>query len=319
MRNLKNIAIGLPAFNEEQTIESTIRDFYKELPNAQIWVINNQSTDATEEIALRTIADLGCLGGLIRENRKGKGNALRRFFLTVNADLYLIADADLTYPASRANSLLDPIIHDDADMVVGDRRSDGHYLTENKRPFHGIGNEIVCKLVNKLFRSNLKDIMSGYRSFSREFVLTYPILVDGFEIETDMTLHALDKRLRILEIPIEYKDRPPGSASKLNTVKDGIRVLLVIAKIVRYYKPLFFFSLLSFTFIILGFIAAYPVILDWYKFKYIYHVPLAILSVGLEVTAALLMAIGLILDSIAHNNRSVFEEKIISIRHRQSP
>lgn len=306
----KKIAICLPAHNEELTIEATIRDFNRNLPNADIWVINNCSSDKTEFLASRLIRQLGCNGGVINERRKGKGNALRRFFLEVDADVYLLADADLTYPASRAYDLLAPIFINTADMVVGDRRSQGNYLAENKRPFHGFGNSLVCYLVNWLFRSNLKDIMSGYRAFSHSFAKSYPILVDGFEIETDMTIHALDKRFRILEIPIEYKDRPEGSESKLKTFSDGFRVLFIIAKIFRYYKPFMFFGSLSVIFMLLGLITSYPVFLDWHQFRYIYHVPLAILAVGLEIVACLLMTIALILDSIAYNNRRSFETEL---------
>jgi hypothetical protein len=226
----------------------------------------------------------------------------------------LLADGDLTYPASRAKDLIAPILRNEADMVVGDRRSDGHYLAENKRPFHGIGNTIVCKLVNYLFNANLSDIMSGYRTFSYTFAKSYPILVDGFEIETDMTIHALDKRFRIVEIPIEYKDRPVGSESKLNTFSDGIRVLYIIAKIFRYYKPLVFFSYIGLFFILCGLLTSYPVFMDWYKFRYIHHVPLAILSVGLELLGFLLFIVGLILDSISYNNRRLFETEFLKLK-----
>lgn len=233
------VAVVLPAYNEELTIEATIRAFHDALPEAAVWVINNRSSDATESIARATLSALGCLGGVLNEARKGKGNAVRRAFLEIDADIYVLADADLTYPAERARDLMAPVIEGHADMVVGDRHSAGHYAAENKRALHGFGNRLVRNLVNRLFNADLADIMSGYRVFSRRFVKNYPILVEGFEIETDLTLHALDKRFRIVEMPVEYRDRPEGSLSKLNTVSDGARVLFVIMQILRHYRPSF--------------------------------------------------------------------------------
>ena len=194
-----SLAIILPAYNEELTIAETIEDFNKVLPNANVWVINNRSDDATEKIATDVISRLKCGGGVINEKRPGKGNAVRRAFMDIDADIYILADADMTYPASQAPSLMAPVISGEADMAVGDRHSAGHYAAENKRALHGFGNRLVRGLVNRLFQSNLVDIMSGYRVFNRRFVKSYPILVEGFEIETDMTLHALDKRFRIIE------------------------------------------------------------------------------------------------------------------------
>jgi len=311
LKNFK-IAIVLPAFNEETTIDATIRSFFKELPSAFIWVINNNSTDLTHFNALTTFNSLGCNGGVIFENMKGKGNAVRRAFRDIDADVYVIADADLTYPANRVHDLIAPILSNSADMVVGDRHSSGHYLAENKRLFHGLGNLLVKELVNMLFNSNLKDIMSGYRVFNRFFVKNYPILVEGFEIETDMTLHALDKRFRIFEIPIEYKDRPVGSFSKLNTISDGISVLLTIARILRYYRPMVFFGFSSVLIACFGLITAIPVFIDWIEHRYIYHVPLAILATGLEIISIILFAIGLILDSISHHNKCLFETQTLN-------
>lgn len=198
------VAVVLPAYNEEITIEATIRAFHAALPDAAIWVVNNCSSDATEAIARATLRSIGCAGGVIGELRKGKGNAVRRAFLEIDADIYVLSDADLTYPAERARDLMAPVVEGRADMVVGDRHSAGHYASENKRALHGFGNRLVRNLVNRLFNARLADIMSGYRVFSRRFVKNYPILVEGFEIETDVTLHALDKRFRIVEIPVEY-------------------------------------------------------------------------------------------------------------------
>lgn len=305
------IAVVLPAYNEEQTIAATIEGFHRALPDAGIYVVNNRSTDATESIAWDALYRLGCKGGVINERRPGKGNAVRRAFLEVNADVYVLADADLTYPAEQVHELIEPIISGDADMVVGDRHSAGHYAAENKRALHGFGNRLVRDLVNRLFHADLADIMSGYRVFSRRFVKTYPILVEGFEIETDMTLHALDKRFRIVEIPVSYRDRPPGSFSKLNTLRDGARVINTVTRILRYYRPLAFFGGAALLFVFLGLMAGVPVLEDWLRERYIYHVPLAILATGLEIIAIVLAAIGLILDSISHQDKRNFERELL--------
>ena len=312
----KSIAIVLPAYNEELTISGVIREFHGVLPEAAIWVVNNRSTDQTESIAKQVIADLGCAGGVIQEHAPGKGNAVRRAFLEIDADIYVMADADLTYPASEVHGLLGPVLRNEADMVVGDRHSSGYYGTENKRFFHGFGNQLVRRLVNLLFRSRLNDIMSGYRVFNRRFVKNYPILVSGFEIETDVTLHALDKRFRIVEIPIKYQDRPEGSSSKLNTVRDGLKVLFTIGNILRYYRPGLFFGAASMMVFLLGLVMAYPVLNDWLVHRFIYHVPLAILATGVEIVAVLLGAIALILDSLAHQDRRNFETRILNSNDR---
>jgi glycosyltransferase involved in cell wall biosynthesis len=309
---MDNIAVVLPAHNEELTIEKTIRAFHSALPEAAIWVVDNCSVDTTNAVALATLSELGCAGGVLNETRKGKGNAVRRAFLEIDADLYILCDADLTYPADCVRDLMAPVIEGRADMVVGDRHSDGHYAAENKRTLHGFGNRLVRLLVNRLFNAELADIMSGYRVFSRSFVKSYPILVEGFEVETDMTLHALDKRFRIVEIPVEYRDRPLGSVSKLNTFSDGAKVIFTIARILRYYRPLAFFGGAAVLVGLAGLLAAFPVFDDWIREHYIYHVPLAILAVGLEVVAVLLMAIGLILDSITHQDKRAFERELLN-------
>jgi glycosyltransferase involved in cell wall biosynthesis len=306
-----SIAVVLPAYNEELTIAGVIRAFHHELPDAAIWVINNRSSDATEKIATDLISELGCKGGVIHESSPGKGNAVRRAFLEIHADIYVMADADLTYPAHEVHALLKPVMEAKADMVVGDRHSSGCYGVENKRSLHEFGNQLVRGLVNLLFRSKLVDIMSGYRVFSRRFVKNYPILVSGFEIETDMTLHALDKRFRIVEIPVQYLDRPEGSTSKLNTIQDGIKVILTIGNILRYYRPGLFFGSISALVCLSGILMAIPVLNDWITHRYIFHVPLAILSTGMEIVAALLGAIALILDSLAHQDRRNFENRLL--------
>ncbi len=307
-----SIAVILPAYNEELTIRQTMQAFHQALPEARIVVVNNRSSDSTYELATRTLAELQCEGQVINEERPGKGNAMRRAFIDVDADIYVLADADMTYPAERARDLLQPILDNRADMVVGDRHSHGHYQRENRRPLHGFGNRLVQALVNNLFHSNMVDIMSGYRVMTRRLVKNYPILVDGFQVETDLTLHALDKRFRIVEVPIEYKDRPAGSFSKLSTFSDGARVIWSITQILRHYRPLQFFSGICLLFVIAGLVCGIPVFRDWISYRYIYHVPLALLATGLEIIAVLCLAIGLTLDSIVHQQRLAFEREILN-------
>ena len=308
----KKIAIILPAYNEELTILDTIVDFNKALPEAEVWVINNASTDKTEQVARDVFSSSGVKGGVLNEGRSGKGNAVRFGFSQVEADIYVLADADMTYPAEQVHQLIEPVVAGRADMVVGDRHSEGHYAAENKRPLHGVGNSLVRALVNKLFKADLQDIMSGYRVFNRRFVKNYPILVAGFEIETDMTLHALDKKFRIAELPINYKDRPDGSVSKLNTLTDGMRVLSTIANVLRHYRPMVFFGSAAIMLALLGLLAGYPVIDEWVKVQYVTHVPLAILATGLVIASMVCGAIGLILDSIAFQDRRSFERHLLS-------
>lgn len=308
----KSISIILPAYNEEATIAATIEGFHAHVPEAEIVVINNNSSDRTREIAERTLQRCGASGRVLDELRPGKGNAMRRAFTEVDADIFVMADADLTYPPERLHDLIAPIVEGRADMVVGDRHSDGHYARENRRPLHGFGNRLVQAMVNALFHSRLVDIMSGYRALSRRFVKNYPVLVEGFQIETDMTLHALHNRFRVVEMAVEYRDRPAGSHSKLNTFTDGARVIFAIVQILRYYRPLLFFGALAFIFAALGVIAAVPVFEDWIRHRYIYHVPLAILATGLEITSLSLLGVGLILDTIVHFQRLQFEHMIVA-------
>ncbi len=307
---MSSIAVILPAYNEELTIADTILDFHRELPSAMIVVVNNASTDNTVAVARRTIDELSILGVVIDEPRAGKANAVRIGLKTFDADIYVMADADLTYPAKHVHELIRPIEENMADLVVGDRISQGRYREENKRQFHNVGNQVVCTLVNRLFQADLKDIMSGYRALSRRFAHNYPILVEGFQLETDMTLHALDKRFRITEIPVEYRDRPAGSSSKLHTFRDGARVLTTILDIFRHYRPLLFFGTIALLLLTSAFIFSVPVIKDWIEHSYIYHVPLAILSSALVLLSTLTMSVGLILDSIAYQHRMDYERNI---------
>ncbi len=308
---MNNIAIILPSYNEELTIKETILSFYNELPESKIVVIDNNSDDRTSEITKETFKEYNINGLLLKENRQGKGNAIRYAFKKIDANIYVMADADMTYPADEIHKLIKPIVDEDIDMCVGDRISSGSYEKENKRPLHSFGNELVQKLVNRLFNANITDIMSGYRAFSRTFVKNYPILVEGFELETDMTLHALDKRFKIKEVKIVYKDRPEGSESKLNTFDDGFKVLFTIFQIFRYYRPFLFFTIFSISFAIFSLISAIPVFSDWIQYQYIYHVPLAILATGLGLISIILFSVGIILDAIAHQNRLKFEQRIL--------
>jgi glycosyltransferase involved in cell wall biosynthesis len=312
-----DVAVILPAYNEEQTIKDTIVAFHFALPDASIYVINNNSSDRTEAIAKATLAELSCLGGVLHESRRGKGNALRRAFMSIDADVYLLADADMTYPADRAADLIDPIIERDVDMVVGDRHSGGHYLDENKRPLHNAGNRLIQIMINSFFHANLVDIMSGYRAFSRRFVKTYPILVEGFQTETDMTLHALYHRFRIAEVPIEYRDRPAGSFSKLSTLSDGTKVIFTIAQILRFHRPLVFFGCIGIMFALVGLLVGSPVISDWIRYHYIYHVPLAILASALEIVSLMLVGIGLVLNSLAHQQKLQYELYLLDYANRE--
>ena len=308
---MPKIAIILPAFNEEQTIVTTIESFHRDCPEAFIWVINNCSTDSTEIKAKDIFDRLKIQGGVINERRKGKGNAVRSAFTNIEADIYVISDADSTYPSHDIRNLLHPVLSGEADMVVGDRHIGGNYANENKRALHGFGNILVRRLVNYLFRANLSDILSGYRVFSRRFVKTYPVLVEGFELETDLTLHALDKRLSIVELPIDYRDRPEGSVSKLNTYSDGLRVLRTLCNILRHYRPLAFFGTLSLVFFLMGLGIGATVIDEYIRTRYITHIPLAILSTGVVIIAVVLSAIGIILDSIVYNDKRMFERDLI--------
>lgn len=309
---MPKIAFIFPAYNEELTIEETLREFHKQVPEAELWVIDNNSRDNTAKIARNTIQELCAGGGVLSERRQGKGNAVRRAFREIEAEYYLLSDADMTYPASQARELLAPVVNGEADMVVGNRHANECYKTENKRAFHNFGNHLVLLMINFLFNAQLSDIMSGYRAFNRSFVKNYPILVEGFEIETDMSLHALDKRFRIAEIPIAYKDRPEGSVSKLNTVHDGLRVLKTIINIFRYYKPFYFFGILSLLFFICGLVVALPVFDDYITHEYIYHVPLALLATGLEIVALLMLVVGLILDQSSYYNKCNFEKALLN-------
>jgi len=300
---MPTIAIILPAYNEELTIADTMKDFFEVCPDAYIHVIDNASTDRTNAIARQTYDELGCKGRLLFEGRKGKAAAVRKAFLEIDADIYVMADADMTYPASDLPQLLAPVIEGRADIVCGNRHDSGVYKRENKRPFHDFGNNLVRALINHLFKGSLKDILTGYRVMNKRFVKNYPILAGGFEIETEMSIHALDKGYAILEIPTDYRDRPEGSFSKLDTFTDGMLVLKTIFSIFVKYRPLLFFSVCTAIFAISALAVGSVPVLEYIRLRYINHVPLAILATGLSILAMVSFAVAVILDSLASAQR----------------
>src|SRR5574344_2153078 len=240
----KSIAILIPCYNESKTIAKVVKDYKKVLPEADIYVYDNNSTDGTDELAKKA-------GAIVRyEYRQGKGNVIRSMFKDIDADCYLMIDGDDTYPAEDARKMCDLVLSGKADMVIGDRLS-STYFTENKRKFHNFGNRIVRFLINKLFKNNIKDIMTGYRAFSYDFVKGFPVISKGFEIETEMTIHAVDKNYKLVEVPVTYRDRPVGSVSKLNTYSDGLKVMKTIGRLFKEYKPYIFFGLISLLFLII--------------------------------------------------------------------
>lgn len=302
----QKIAVLIPCYNEEITIRKVIEDFKRELPEADIYVYNNNSKDKTYEIAM------SCGATVRNEYNQGKGNVVRRMFREIDADIYVMVDADDTYPAEFVHKLIEPIKNETADMVVGDRLSNGTYKKENKRKFHNFGNNLVKKAINTAFKANLNDIMSGYRAFNKFFVKNFPVLSSKFEIETEMTLHALDKKFIVKEIPIEYRDRPEGSISKLNTVNDGLKVIKTIVKMYKDFKPRKFFWYIGFIIMLVGLIVGIPVIMEYIQFKYVYKVPSAILATGLEILAIIVLQCGAILDTIVKQHRENYELHLIN-------
>ncbi len=294
------IAVLIPCYNESKTIGKVVEDFRRVLPEAAIYVYDNNSTDGSDEIA-RDASAIVCY-----EYRQGKGNVVRSMFRNIDADCYIMVDADDTYCADDARQMADLVLKKGVDMVIGDRLS-STYFKENKRPFHNMGNRMVRGLINRIFHSNVKDIMTGYRAFSRRFVKGFPVLSKGFEIETEMTIHALDKNYLLEEVVTEYRDRPQGSVSKLNTFSDGFRVLKTIAVLFRDYKPLLFFGLLSLLFTVIGIILFIPVFLDFLNTGMVARFPTLIMS-GIIFTIGILMLVcGLILDVVEKKHRQLFE------------
>lgn len=299
-----NIAVIIPCYNEAPTIARVVDDFRRELPKAAIYVYDNNSTDGTAEIARAR-------GAIVRhEPRQGKGNVCRQMFRDIDADCYLMVDGDDTYPAESARSLCAPVLAGEADMVVGDRLSNGTYAEENKRTFHGFGNDLVRAMIRWIYGYGFEDVMTGYRAMSRPFVKTFPVLSEGFQIETELSIHAVDRRWRIADVPVEYRDRPEGSVSKLNTVRDGLKVIAMIGTLFKDYRPLKFFSLVALLFCIGGLCAGMPVVTEYLATGLVPRFPTAILAAALMFMAALSLAAGFILDAVAKVERKQWELRV---------
>lgn len=300
-------AIILPAYNEAVTIEQVVAGFHQVLPQAEIWVVDNNSGDGTGDIARRLFAARGIRGGVLSERRQGKSFAVRKAFREVDADIYIMCDADLTYPATALPEMIALLESSGADMVVGDRLAKGRYEESTRRRFHAAGNSMVRKLVNTLFAGRLSDIMSGYRVMRKSLVKHFPSLNSGFELETELSIFALERRFAIVEYPIDYVSRPQGSVSKLNTYRDGFKVLKLILFLFKSYRPLKFFGTLAAGFFLLGLVVGLPVVIEFARERYVYKVPSAILASGLMVLAVNFLSLGIVMDSIARFHHQQFE------------
>ena len=297
---MDKIAVLIPCYNEEKTVEKVVRDAKAALPEATIYVYDNNSSDRTVELAEKA-------GAVVRhEYMQGKGNVIRRMFREIDAECYIMVDGDDTYPMEYAPEMVEKVLSHNADMVVGDRLSTT-YFTENKRPFHNLGNSLVRKSINTLFTCDIKDIMTGYRAFSYSFVTTFPVMSKGFEIETEMSIHAVDKNLYIKNVIIDYRDRPNGSISKLNTYSDGIKVLKTIVRLFRTYRPYAFFSMIALLLFMLAIIFGFPVLTTYFQTGAVPKFPTLIVC-GFSVIASIQsLFTGLILDTIYQKNRQDFE------------
>lgn len=295
------IAVLIPCYNEELTVEKVVNDFKVACPSADIYVYDNNSKDKTYELATKA-------GAIVRkEFRQGKGNVVRSMFRDIDADVYVLVDGDDTYPADEIDKLINPILEQNADMVIGDRLSNGTYFKENKRGFHGFGNNLVRNLINMLFKSNINDIMTGYRAYSKRFVKCMPVMSDGFQIETEMTIFSLVYKMNVVEVPITYRDRPEGSESKLNTVSDGIKVLITLFDLFKNYRPFLLFGILSLLFSLIGLLVGLPVIIEFIETAFITKVPSAVLAASLFIIAFILFVVGIILDSLKNQTQLLFQ------------
>ena len=297
---MDTIAVLIPCYNESQTIAKVVRDISAVLPEATVYVYDNNSTDGTGDLARAA-------GAVVRqEYKQGKGNVIRRMFREIDAKCYLMLDGDDTYPVASAREMVDRVLNRGADMVVGDRLS-STYFQENKRPFHNFGNSLVRTAINCLFHSDIKDIMTGYRAFSYQFVKTFPVLSGGFEIETEMTIHAVDRKMFVENVVVDYRDRPAGSESKLNTYSDGARVLMTVFRLVKDYKPLAFFSAVSLLLILFAGVLFVPVFLEYLDTGLVERFPTLIVAGFLAVGGLLTLCCGLILDTVIKKERQDFE------------
>lgn len=303
---MDRIAVLIPCFNESKTIGKVIEDFKRELPEAVVYVYDNNSSDDSVEIAKKG-------GAVVRhEYNQGKGNVIRRMFREIDAECYVMVDADDTYPAESAREMADQVLLHKADMVVGDRLS-STYFAENKRRFHNFGNLLVRKCINLLFHCDIADIMTGYRAFSYEFAKTFPVLSKGFEIETEMTIHAVDKNMLVRNVVVDYRDRPSGSESKLNTYADGIKVLFMIGKLFAIYRPLAFWGLLACLMAILSSVFFIPILITYFKTGLVPNFPTLIVCGFVMVAAIQSLFAGLILQTIVQKNRTDFEMELHSV------
>lgn len=306
---MDKIAILIPCFNEERTIKKVIRDFKQAVPEAKIYVYNNNSNDATEKMALEE-------GAIVRnEYMQGKGNVIRRMFREIDAECYLVVDGDDTYPAEYAREMVDKVLDRKVDMVVGDRLSSTYFI-ENKRPFHNFGNSFVRKSINFLFKSDIKDIMTGYRAFSYQFVKSFAVLSKGFEIETEMSIHAVDKNMFIENIIIDYRDRPQGSESKLNTFSDGFKVIKTIIRLYKDYKPMAFFGFLSILATIVAMMFFIPVFIEYLNTGLVLQFPTLIVCGFTFLTAIVSLFAGVMLSSMRQKDRQDFEYLLLSIHDK---
>ena len=297
---MDKIAVLIPCYNEEKTIGKVVRDAKAALPESTIYVYDNNSTDRTVEIAKEA-------GAVIKhEYMQGKGNVIRRMFREIDAESYIMVDGDDTYPMEFAGEMVDKVLNHNADMVVGDRLS-STYFTENKRPFHNFGNSIVRGSINQLFGCDIKDIMTGFRAFSYQFVKTFPVMSKGFEIETEMTIHAVSNNMQAENVIVEYRDRPEGSESKLNTYSDGIKVIMTIIRLYREYKPFGFFGILSLLLMAVSVGFFVPVLLDYMHTGLVAKFPTLIVCGFVALAAVQSFFSGMILQNIAQKNRKEFE------------
>lgn len=306
---MDKIAVLIPCYNESKTIEKVVIDYKKALPEAVIYVYDNNSSDNTGEIAARA-------GAVVQhEYQQGKGNVIRRMFREIDAESYLMVDGDDTYPAENAKEMIENVLYKQADMVVGDRLS-STYFEENKRPFHNFGNSLVRKTINLLFKSEIRDIMTGYRAFSYNFVKTFPVLSKGFEIETEMTIHAIDKRMQIENVVINYRDRPEGSVSKLNTFSDGIKVLMTIVRLFRNYKPQIFFGGIALVLEGIALLLFIPILMKFWKIHMVPNFPTLMVAGFIALSGIQSFFTGLILDNIVEKNRRDFEMNLLQAASR---
>ena len=304
---MDKIAVLIPCYNEALTVQKVVSDFKAALPQAQIYVYDNNSADDTYNLAVEA-------GAIVRkEYRQGKGNVVRSMFQDIHAECYILVDGDDTYPAKHAQTMANMVLDDKVDMVVGDRLSTT-YFTENKRPFHNSGNMLVRWLVNFMFSGEIKDIMSGYRAFSYLFAKSYPIVTKGFELETDMTIFALDKNLLVRATPIEYADRPEGSFSKLNTFSDGFKVLKTIFRLCKNYRPFVFFGIIAAILFVVGGGAFTTILVDYFRTGFVLRFPTLFVSLFIILISIMSFVCGLILETVASNSRQSYEIRFIQVK-----